>query len=1145
MSGRSTERLIEELLQTDPNRLVWYLLNPIEEYEYIKNDPSLIEVRSTAYTADLPHDSSLFNILFPELEYHLQIEKLRFFGNGERDWHVSDRSQGFEVTSLVCKLTGAELRLSLHSRELIPRVLSSFDKSEMQKRFHKSLGENASVSNQDLNASWTMFARILNDLITVEPSQRRGISANAPKPSVLLDLHLLLPFVGFSFNAETNRFDPPSSNGADYIKWLRRMLLEVETNISSRSVLPDLCDFLECDVFYTIASSHLSAQYACLGATPVSFDERLWDRYLLASQQDPGGSPWYLDAVSTIAQDRQSEFLEMQVLSLVSLGIPTISSINQQLESFNLEPDVAVQLSAEELAEIVLNSGRLGTNGGGEQLLKNVQALKQHSNPDVLSQTGAQNDILQRLISISESTPEQVSGMLGQDPEENFRRIWEHSSSFCEKLEAIFLLRTFAFAGETTPSMIALFERSIPNQTLPSIETSYAILGGQPQDGFINDNAIMAMFWAQSEEASRDRLLELRAAVRVIAKSRNSTELWQFLGYTNLSRSSSSASMENEIAGTKLPPGLWNIGNTCYLNSLLQYYYSIPVLREYVENESLQEKMEFEHEVPSSNTQSMKSNSPPIDLIDIDEPEIVKVEEIKDNEMVYDSESGQNKTETTAKEVGANDIKESELTKSPDESEEKKKPTIGGRKVSQNEYIRSKYFVYILGKLFREIGSTTGNHVIPSDILAYMALIRPQEDADIYVERGPSYLRDQLGAALQRQQDVTECIENVLDQLEATMPAEGEDEDGEQLDLVKTLFYGTTMQILQRVKDGGNRRTKTERFSSVLIDAGDKPGSLYSALDRAFADDILELEEGTSRRTLQIKTLPRYLQIQVQRVQFDRVSFMPYKNLNPVVFDDTIYMDRYMAADEGSELFRLQERSKKLRNELSVLKKEIESSRGELIERKNAVDATLDWIRGSNTTYRQSDDTSSDTSDGTSDQDSDVEMQSKEISRPQPPHMSSSSSSDTPSNTSKASSPGSSPESFSNASSGKHASISISHDANVVFKPEVSEATIASLQNCSASLSEQLKAQDMKQKEVEDEMNGMFEGYKQHGYRLHALFIHKGDVSYGHYWIYIRNPESGKFLKYNDEYVSEASDEEVFSFVTQPATPYFIVFEAI
>lgn len=49
-----------------------------------------------------------------------------------------------------------------------------------------------------------------------------------------------------------------------------------------------------------------------------------------------------------------------------------------------------------------------------------------------------------------------------------------------------------------------------------------------------------------------------------------------------------------------------------------------------------------------------------------------------------------------------------------------------------------------------------------------------------------------------RQQDVTECIENVMFQLEAAMKGEpSEEESGEQHDIVKQLFYGKCKQYLE------------------------------------------------------------------------------------------------------------------------------------------------------------------------------------------------------------------------------------------------------------------------------------------------------------------------------------------------------------
>jgi ubiquitin carboxyl-terminal hydrolase 25 len=58
-----------------------------------------------------------------------------------------------------------------------------------------------------------------------------------------------------------------------------------------------------------------------------------------------------------------------------------------------------------------------------------------------------------------------------------------------------------------------------------------------------------------------------------------------------------------------------------------------------------------------------------------------------------------------------------------------------------------------------------------------------------------------------RQQDVTECIENVMFQLEAAMKSDRTGENGEQLDLVKDLFYGKTKQYLE--VPGSSKREKT------------------------------------------------------------------------------------------------------------------------------------------------------------------------------------------------------------------------------------------------------------------------------------------------------------------------------------------------
>lgn len=64
-------------------------------------------------------------------------------------------------------------------------------------------------------------------------------------------------------------------------------------------------------------------------------------------------------------------------------------------------------------------------------------------------------------------------------------------------------------------------------------------------------------------------------------------------------------------------------------------------------------------------------------------------------------------------------------------------------------------------------------------------------------------------------------------------------------------------------------------------------------------------------------------------------------------------------------------------------------------------------------------------------------------------------------------------------------------------------------------------------------------------YRLYAVFVHRGTVSFGHYWIYIYDIQQNTWRKYNDEYVTEVQDvSEIFQESTDsnPPTPYFLVY---
>lgn len=94
----------------------------------------------------------------------------------------------------------------------------------------------------------------------------------------------------------------------------------------------------------------------------------------------------------------------------------------------------------------------------------------------------------------------------------------------------------------------------------------------QIDDRTIADDFVLSAFQLFYQEAP-SQVDDLRSALRAIAKDRKSHTLLGFLD-------SGMATAEYPLG--EWPVGLANIGNTCYLNSLLQFYFTMKPLRELV-----------------------------------------------------------------------------------------------------------------------------------------------------------------------------------------------------------------------------------------------------------------------------------------------------------------------------------------------------------------------------------------------------------------------------------------------------------------------------------------------------------------------------------------------------------------------------------
>ncbi|KAK6524616.1 ubiquitin-specific protease ubp2 [Arthrobotrys megalospora] len=976
-------------------------------------------------------------------------------------------------------------------------------------------------------------------VLPAEPGN--GIPLQDEMAKVLDDWDVELAILTAQNDIDTGSFQPPRAD-AD----LKNLLGASNYQTSSRRVKIDL-SLLE------------HPMYASLGAQSDFSDALLFWSYRRQKECDPVNAPFYFDCISDLANGRESEELQLQVVTLRSQGEYSKTDVRNAYRELGITANFTDEA-------FIIGSYQARLTDAPRQEVPLKEALmtigKSLRNENIIN----------------------VSKRITMDIQQAYTKLGLGAGS---DVDADFVSSIFQFQLNENPNdannlwtalrVIADHRKNHKLQTmcdaydqgleLMDYDTALIRLG---VNGQMSDDTIVTYYEAKLNQNNRTTL---KSALKVIADKRQSRPLEHYI------KTGSTLLFTDGMADW--PVGLENTGNTCYLNSLLQYYFTIKPLRDVildfdnheedeVSEELLQRKQVGGRKVTTSEIERAKKlthclkrlfremmtskqtyvrperdvselalNSlnhdasarkrsvafederptgfigpmlPPGTVFEDEEPlpfsmdidekpprlRVVNVDDqASDITLVGDNQ------EPPAYEDQGYIVVEGQPGATAPDGDVKGKgklvetdgPTIlaptpkSGRGISSLDMmsIDDDSTVPLLQREGEDENMDDAPPVPPAPAVSEkdgMRVLPPMPDRPPPIPPRPKEKSVAVASSavsapqsfeFGRQQDVTECIENVMFQLEAALKGEGTEPDGEQLDIIKTLFYGKTRQTLE-FSSPVETRDKEERFANLMIDVGDVGRDIYTAMDGHFDASVVELEGKLARRYLSITALPSILQIQIQRVQFNRATKSSYKSNAPLAFGERIFLDRYMASGEDGDkgLMQRREQSWKWKAELERLEKR----KGELevdvegVKLSEALEATKGYLDEINNILGEE------------------------------------------------------------------------GDEELVVVPS---GLLVELEDHKERIAGELRYINERIKEVQGNLNQQFTDLRKYGYRIHSIFIHRGSVNYGHYWIYIYDFDNKIWRNYNDTTVSKAVDEEeIFRGKTKDGAPdggpYFLVY---
>ncbi|KAH6653039.1 hypothetical protein BKA67DRAFT_307894 [Truncatella angustata] len=616
-------------------------------------------------------------------------------------------------------------------------------------------------------------------------------------------------------------------------------------------------------------------------------------------------------------------------------------------------------------------------------------------------------------------------------------------------------------------------------------------------------------------------------------------------------RGASHQPAQEQPSDTSTPPGLGNIGNTCYLNSLLQYIYTITPLRDLVlryPQDSLNLSVE-------SVAQRKLGYGNGIE-VSLDEAIVGKIFVELLQSLFRDLLT------TTAVEVRppqklANTAlrSASELLKMPLQQPDTKPPPLPARpspappqatsadtnnvnvtvepvneSLETASIVSSQTLVDDEGPAIPEI-QNEDHQLDDMSQDAKPALLdgdTPMVDVNSSADTPPkelsleqkieviSHRLEQSERQGTEQQDVEEIIGFILEHLMRAISSSGPmpgKEDLQSDTITKTFFPLIVNYTVNKMAESNEEAYKSARQELIpdrWINAfpAEKPGvssTIHDALSRSFG--IQFVADSDLGRFSTIRQLSPIVHIRIQRA--NATSSGATKNSNPVRLTDELFFDRYMDAQHDSELAQQRQKLWCLQGHDKGLE---ESNRdtGTFPVQTQPTIVNDDGEDLSTGQYLDSDDEM-------------VEAILQEL-------------------------PLRSSASILSEKRKSDSQPTNETDFHATKKRSLTPSTTASLMQAATLLLNGASingVQDTKSLgDSKESYEKYFDGLTEHKYRLHAVICHSGGARAGHYWVWIRDFRRNRWIKFNDGRVTidPRRPEEVIDQLNESGDPCYVAY---